>query len=422
MIKIKKIVGILLAVSAFLVNYSSPVTKYCALPNEIIVREGEKVEIDFGLPVKFENDKEYTKLEISTRNNDIVLGGVLAASIVSSDDTSKQVSYSAFGILPSRNFDVITIEENQVVLGGQSIGIILQCDGVLVVGYSEVILEDATTSMPAKSVGIQIGDFITHVDGELIDSAAHLGNLIRTSRGKDVTLSLRRNSMKKEIEITPKKDRQDKQYHIGIWGRDSSSGVGTLTYYIPNDETFAALGHSISDADSSTILKVREGEIYSSKIVEIVKGSAGSPGELRGEFMLEVDKIGDIVNNSFYGLYGNLNLNKIEQKNKLISVAQNHEIREGSAILYTTIDSEGIKGYKCEISKIDLNSTEYNKNFIVTVVDEDLIERTGGIVQGMSGSPIVQDGKLIGAVTHVFINNPKMGHGIFISSMINEDK
>lgn len=419
--KIKNLIGIILAISAFLLNYSSPVVTYSRFPDEIIVREGQALQLNFGLPVKYHYD-DNAGFEMSADDKNFVMGNATIASIISTDASSKEVYFSAFGILPSKRVEIITVDSDQVILGGQPIGIILQCDGILVVGFSEIINLDASTSTPAKSSGIQIGDFITHVDNVKIDSAAHLGNLIKTSKGEELNITVRRNNKNVDIKITPEKDRQDKQYHIGIWARDSSSGIGTLTFIVPSTNTFAALGHAISDIDSGKILTVKEGDIYSSKIFEICKGAPGSPGEIKGEFILEVDKIGDIEKNTLFGLYGKMNTSDIDIENGLIEIAQNTEVVEGDAIMYTSIDNEGVKGYACKISRIDLDSTHYNKNFIVTITDEDLLSRTGGIVQGMSGSPIVQDGKLVGAVTHVFINNPSMGHGVFISSMVYECK
>ena len=420
--KVKNFIGIILAISAFLINYSKPVITYADVPDEIIVREGQSLNLDFGLPVKYHYDNDNSNLKISTSEDNLVLGNSTIASIEATNVSSTEVYYRVFGILPSKKLDIVTVDSDQVILGGQSIGIILQCDGVLVVGFSQVINMDAVTVSPAKSSGVQVGDFITSVNGVKVDSAMHLGHIIKTSKGEELNVTVNRNDKDVDLKVLPEKDRQDKEYHIGVWGRDSSSGIGTLTYLIPNSKDFAALGHAISDVDSGKILSVREGDIYKSKIVEISKGTPGAPGEIKGEFILEVDKIGEIENNCSFGLYGNIRSKDINQYGELIQVAQNSEVLESEATIYTTIDNEGVKGYSCEISRIDLNSTEYNKNFIVTITDEELLNRTGGIVQGMSGSPIVQNGKLIGAVTHVFVNNPASGHGIFISSMINQSK
>lgn len=207
---------------------------------------------------------------------------------------------------------------------------------------------------------------------------------------------------------------------MGIWGRDSSSGIGTLTYIDPDTRKFGALGHSISDVDAGVILKIRNGEIYSSKIAEIFKGVPGMPGELRGEFVLEIDQIGTIRENTRFGLFGQVQSDSALEESQLIDVAQNNEVIEGEATIYTCIDNEGVKPYTCTLSKVDYTSVNTNKNFIVSITDPDLISATGGIVQGMSGSPIVQNGKLVGAVTHVFVNNPSIGHGVFISTMMRQ--
>lgn len=419
--RIKNLIGILLAATAVAINYSAPVITYTNIPNEIVIENDSDWNIDFGLPVKYTivSQNKEDDFSIKADTNDMILGSTIKADINSNGNSKSILSYSVFGLFPKKTIDIISVDAYQVILGGQSIGITMKCEGVLIVGFSEIITEDMRTVLPAKDAGIKTADFITKVNDKDINSAAELSKIIGQSGGDVLDVEIRRDNHTLHLEITPAKDKQDGKYHIGVWGRDSSSGIGTLTFIEPYSKSFGALGHSISDLDTNSILPIKEGKIYRSRIVEIRKGMSGEPGELEGEFILGVNEIGSLQTNSPFGLYGQLyNLNNIDKEN-MVECAQISEIHKGKAMLYTTIDSEGVKGYECEVTKVDYDSVSSNKNMIIRITDEELLEKTGGIVQGMSGSPIIQNGKLIGAVTHVFVNDPTTGHAVFITSMVD---
>ena len=224
-----------------------------------------------------------------------------------------------------------------------------------------------------------------------------------------------------EVEVSPVQDKDDGQFKLGLWVRDSTAGVGTLTYYDPSNQSFASLGHPITDVDTQEILSVKEGEILESKILDIKQGQAGTPGELKGSFSASQTRLGKIETNNEFGIYGKM-YDEINNSiySEPLEVGAQDNVKLGKATLLTTIDSSGIQEFECEIVKANRQNVPSSKGMIIKITDPELLETTGGIVQGMSGSPVIQDGKLIGAVTHVFINDPTQGYGMYIDWMLEQ--
>ena len=423
--KIKKFIGIVLALLAIGLNYSTPVRTFASLPEQIVIREGQLRELDFGLPVSYTiiNEKSEQNVEDDSVTADTgrsVLGGATTANITSNyyHKGSSYINVSAFGIFPIKKIQIITMRDREIIPCGHSIGVMLNVKGVLIVGFCDVLDNDGAMYSPARNAGLNAGDFVLEVDGTKIRNASHLASIINHSDGSTMAFTVQRNNIKKIIEVKPIKDKQDNLYHVGIWGRDSSSGIGTLTYIDPANGKFGALGHPISDGDTGKILQVDHGDIFRSRVVQIHKGLAGQPGEFKGQFSGSIDRLGRIERNCLYGLFGVIDKNeRMDMSYKAKKVAANHEIVKGPAKILTTIDSKGVQEFDCEIIKInyDENTT---KNMVIRITDEVLLEKTGGIVQGMSGSPLIQNDKIIGAVTHVFVNDPSTGHAVFINSML----
>ena len=300
----------------------------------------------------------------------------------------------------------------KVYPGGMPFGVRFYTDGVTVTRVDEVITENGAKS-PALDAGIRLKDMITHIDGKKISSAGILSKEIADSMGKSVTLTIKRGDDIINIVLTPQKSKNDGVYKAGLWLRDSTAGVGTITFIDCNTGAFGGLGHGICDSDTGKLLPLLRGSVSAVRIGGIRKGAVGTPGELRGYFT--GGKIGAIVKNTDCGVFGVLS--EVSGELEEISVASKAELREGEAEIICTLDENGAKRYKINVSGIDTSATT-SKCFTVTVTDPALLEKTGGIVQGMSGSPIIQNGKLIGAITHVFVNDPCRGYGIFIENML----
>lgn len=313
----------------------------------------------------------------------------------------------------------IKISDIQVIPVGEVIGIKLYTSGVLVVGTSEIEGIDGQKNKPYENTGIQEGDSIISVNDIIVNNTEELIDAINLYEGESVNIKYQRENDEKNCTIKPVKDKQGK-YKIGLWVRDSAAGVGTLTFYCEQLKTFAALGHAITDIDTGEILQTSSGEIDNVSIVSVIKGKEEEPGKIQGAIN-QNSVIGNIYKNTAYGVYGviknpdNINIDY----NKKIYVAPRQEINLGGAIILSNIDGK-LKEYSVEIQRIYLNNNYDNKSMVIKIKDENLINKTGGIVQGMSGSPIIQNGKFIGAITHVFVKDPTLGYAVFADRMISE--
>ena len=296
------------------------------------------------------------------------------------------------------------VEDMEIILGGNTVGIKLLATGVLVVGVDR------------QDIEVKIGDIILEVNGTKIESNAELINYINNSNGNSLDLKINRQGEVFNISVVPKKDEFSDSYKLEIWVKDSSAGVGTITFYDKKTGKFGALGHAVTETKENYILPITTGGITETEIYSVNKGEPKLPGELKGT--LTNNTIGDISGNTDKGVYGRVyDRNSINGKS--IKIMNKSKIKEGKASIFCTLDNNGIKEYKIEIQKVLLTS-EGNKNMVIKITDKTLLEKTGGIIQGMSGSPIIQDGKLVGAVTHVFLNDPTKGYGVFIENMIED--
>ena len=307
-----------------------------------------------------------------------------------------------------------------VTPGGDSVGVRLSSNGVLVVGYSKIKSKGEEKESPAKEVGIEIGDLITKVNNKTIKSCSEFISKVKECKNKKITLEIERGSQSITKEVVPKKE-ENGEYKLGIWIRDSTAGVGTLTFFDEETGKFGALGHPVTDGDTNKLFSIEEGDILESSILSVKKGEKGNPGELRGIFLDESNPIGKIEKNTQCGIFGcNKENLKEYNKNSPMKVGFKEEIQLGKASIITTIDESGPKEYEIEIVKLFNQEEPTAKSMIIKVTDPELLEKTGGIVQGMSGSPIIQNNKIIGAVTHVLINKPDVGYGVYIDWMLKD--
>lgn len=337
-------------------------------------------------------------------------------TIQTSKGNAYWISCKLFDTIPVKKIKVQTVEEDKVSVCGQPVGLYMETKGVLIIDTGEIVQADGMTCTPAENIA-KSGDYILKVNGETIQTKKELIDKIQNSEGKEVTLLVERDEEEIPICIQPVKA-QDLKYKLGIWVRDNTQGIGTLTF-LTKEGAYGALGHGISDTDTGTLLKISQGELYEAQVVSVVKGSRGTPGELSGYIdYSEEKKLGTIEKNQENGVYGMIG---IQEQGKLplcqMSIGYKQEVCTGEAEILTNVEGE-VKAYRAQITEIFPEHSDSNKAFSIEVTDETLLSITGGIVQGMSGSPVIQNGKLIGAVTHVFVQDSTKGYGIFAEKML----
>ena len=368
---------------------------YSHIPNEISLQEFDSMA----------SAKTFTCHE---------LNNITANASVSEKD-SYEASVRLFNIFPVKNTKVSVSERKYVVPGGGIFGIRLYTKGVMIVKVESVKTKDGSVN-PGLKAGLRGGDIIISVDGKEIQDNASLSNLISSSQGKTMKLLIERNGKTAETDFTPALS-EDSKYKGGLWIRDSTAGIGTMTFYDRTNGIFAGLGHPICDVDTGECMPLSNGDAVNAVIKGCYKGSEGTPGELCGVFSGET--LGCLQINGETGIYGILD--SYNKNESTLPVALSSEVTEGHAQIISTVDEKEPQLYDIEITKIYKNAKD-QRNMIVRITDKDLISKTGGIVQGMSGSPIIQNGMLVGAVTHVFVDNAKEGYGIFVENMIETEE
>lgn len=337
------------------------------------------------------------------------------AALADSDGYAR--SYPAqirlFDAIPVKNSTVTVVHRRYVTLGGNVFGLRIFADGVIVTGVGTVA-SDGADAAPAKKAGIKQGDIIRKINGTAVTSNHDISRLIGSSSGKPMSVELLRDGKTKNVTVEPAKDTADGKYKLGMWVRDSSAGVGTVTFVDNETGTVAGLGHAICDADTGDIMPLRSGDILDVIIRGCVKGTSGTPGELCGVFGNKT--LGELYINGSTGVYGVVA--EKDPRAKKIPVALCNEVETGKAQIVSTVDGGEAEFFDIEITAVHRGEGE-EKNMVIKITDSDLLAKTGGIVQGMSGSPIVQNGMLVGAVTHVFVNDPQQGYAIFAETMIS---
>ena len=379
------------------------------IPNNIVVFEGETINLNtiFGLKI---NVNESDSIQVSSTD---------ANKIDTAGKTTAEVSL--FNNL-IKNVDVDVLPKTKVIPVGSMAGLKLYTNGVLVVGMSEIEGNDSQKYKPYENTGIKEGDTIIEINSDKIDSTEELIQKVNNSNGQNLNIKFIHDEETKECSITPVKISSN-EYKLGLWVRDSAAGVGTVTFYEPKTKLFGALGHGITDIDTEKLINIESGEFVSTRIVNIIKGKNGNPGKIQGSIE-NGQNIGTIYKNTKFGIYGQVNnLSSLNlDSSKEMEVALREEIKTGKATILCSLDNKNVESYEIEIEKIYKQNNFDNKSMQIKVTDPKLLEKTGGIIQGMSGSPIIQNGKFIGAVTHVLVNNPKEGYGVFGDLMIKQMK
>lgn len=370
------------------------------LPDSYLVSQGNRLSI--GSFFEISCTPQETELQVISNQNEDNLKSYTA-------------NLTLFGKIPIKTVAVEEVERPVLVAGGNPFGIKMHTEGVIVVDFESIVCGDKL-KCPAKDSGLKVGDIIVSVDGIKITSNGSLSEVISSSKGKELDVTVMRDENKIELDICAVFCTDDDTFKAGIYTRDSSAGIGTLTFYDPSTSEFAGLGHAVCDSDTGDILPLSSGEVVSVSINGFNKGERGKPGELLGSFTSTFSS-GKLEKNCKYGVYGSLSY--APNLSAPIMLGYKQEAQLGSAKMLTTIDGSSPCEYDIEIEKIDYTS-DGTKNMIIKVTDEKLLQKTGGILQGMSGSPIIQNDMLVGAVTHVFVNDPTRGYAIFAETMYSQ--
>ena len=377
------------------------------VPNTIRIKAGTSQKIDLGIPASGVLDVDSTRVIALNQPLTIVAGDGL---------DSCQMELKLFGILPLKNIDIEVIENNKLTPVGQPIGIYMRTQGVLVIDTGSFQSVDGQTSAPSQ-YKLQAGDYLLAMDGVAVNGKKQIKEYIENGNGNDVIMQVSRNDEIIQVRISPKQD-ENGVYKIGAWLRDSAQGIGTMTF-LDENQHFGALGHGINDTDTGELLQLGSGLLYHTEIVAIRRGERGNPGELTGVIEYQPDQVsGVIMDNTEVGIYGIVSESVAAQNfGQALPVGLKQEVELGAAQILCNIDGES-NYYDIQITRLSPNSENLNRQIAITVTDEELLSLTGGIVQGMSGAPIIQNQKIIGAVTHVLVNDATSGYGIFIENML----
>jgi stage IV sporulation protein B len=331
------------------------------------------------------------------------------------EEGSYTVQFKLFGFINLKSMDVDVVETQYLIPSGEAIGIYMETDGILVIGTGVVKGLDGLNYEPAYNI-VKSGDYILSVNGERVENKKELVQKVNLYGNQELVLEVRRNAEVVKLSVTPVTTGLE-EYKMGVWVRDNTQGIGTLTFIDENGD-FGALGHGINDVDTGQLMRLRHGKLYNTEIISIMKGQKGSPGELSGVIHYKDSEIiGEISSNTSAGIFGQVDVENYTFEELAMEIGYKQDIEAGAASILTSV-SGSVQEYDVEIQEINLNDNDANKGLVIKIVDEELLELTGGIVQGMSGSPIIQNNRLVGAVTHVFVQDSTSGFGIFIENML----
>ena len=384
------------------------------IPDQITLNEKQENVLDLNLPLTGEIEtKSVSESNVSSVNFN------QPVSITTGNPGEYNVELKLFGFIKYKNITLNVVENKTVFACGLPVGVYLKSDGILVVDNARFVNNEGNYVNPSDNI-IKKGDYIVSINGARLNNKNELIDYVMNSEGNPVILEINREGSIICVKVIPQKDSEG-DYKLGLWVRDDTQGIGTLTY-IDSDGNFGALGHGISDIDTGEIFEIHDGILYTANILNVVKGQSGTPGEYVGTIDYSTkNRLGTIYKNCERGVFGKIVLNgEIYNNLEKYEIGYKYDVKPGRAYILSGIDSD-VKKYEIRIDAIDYSSANVNKGIEFSVVDPVLLERTNGIVQGMSGSPIIQNGRIVGAVTHVFVNNPTKGYGIFIENMLEQN-
>ena len=398
--KLRKTIGLLLSLLILTGYYSPQGQAMSRQPDTLSLARGQALELPSGFPFR-----------LKVRSGDVQ---VLASqderlvSVQAGQQGKSRLGVSLFGLLPLRDVEVRVEDDTVLIPGGQAVGVALRTKGVLVVGTSD--LSGAGGASPARLAGVKSGDILLAVDGVPVNDTQHFTELVSRYSGAPLPLTVQRGDLQLRLSLSPKRDAQTGAYRIGAWVRDSTAGVGTLSFVWPDPPQaggarYGALGHAITDGDTQQVLTVGEGRLMLADIVDVNPGQRGVPGELKGSFLQEARLLGDVSQNTPLGLYGSWSADAAHPLYPDgLPIGRKDAVHTGKASILSTVGPEGMQEYAVEITRVYAQDAPAQKSMVIRVTDERLLRATGGIVQGMSGSPILQDGRIVGAVTHVCVS------------------
>ncbi|MFC4302632.1 SpoIVB peptidase [Cohnella boryungensis] len=420
----KRRIGLLVVLMLIIAVCSAPFQHFAEFPNRLRVFQGQSVSLHYAMPV-------HARASLNPQ----------VAAVNGSDDASVQVDLrrplsiqpkasgvtnlklKLFGKIPFKTVRLQVIPDLRVIPGGQTIGVKVKSAGIMVVGHHLVQTKDNAKVSPGEEAKLRLGDLIVEINGKRCDDISKIATYSETAgrNGETLKLTVQRGKTRFKTIIRPAYDSEDNAWRLGLYIRDSAAGVGTLTFYAPDQGVYGALGHVITDMDTQTPIVVGSGEILQSSVSSINKSQSGEPGEKRAHFLKEGRTLGSVERNTSFGIFGKMSqLPEHSFRSEPMSVAFAEEVKEGPAHILTVVDKQKVEKFDIEIVHVSKQSSPATKGMVIKITDPKLLERTGGIVQGMSGSPIIQNGKLVGAVTHVFVNDPSSGYGCFIEWMLQD--
>lgn len=422
---LKKSLGLILASLIVVLFTSTPVHEWTTTPANIRILEGHSTLLKLGLPVSAtvtSTNSNVADIHGSPTESKLAFNLKHPLQIDSITQGDTDVRVKVFGILPLKSVHVSVVPDIKVIPGGQSIGVKIKSSGIMVVGYN-LVKDQQRSISPGEAANIRVGDVITRIDGKNVISLEQAAQMIHHAgkEKRDLEVTVLRSKTETTIRVTPMWDKETDSYRIGLYIRDAAAGVGTLTFYAPSQNVFGALGHVISDMDTGQAIKVREGQMVRSSVTSIDKGISGQPGEKHGVMLDEGTVLGSIKKNSEFGVFGKML--KIPDNcyyKEPLPIALAEQVHEGPAKILTVVEGQKVEEFSIEIKNVLHQKYPATKSMVIKITDPRLLDKTGGIIQGMSGSPILQDGKVVGAVTHVFVNDPTQGYGVFIEWMLNE--
>jgi len=420
----KRIFGLFLVIIVGLIGISTPMQNIVAFPNELRLFDGQMKNVQYSVPVQAELSFDPKSLQVNgSSQSSLSVSLKEPLSLHSYQIGQTQMKVRLFGKIPFKTVKVDVVPNLKVVPGGQTIGVKVNSAGVLVVGHHQVVDESGNKLSPGEAAGLRLGDLIVAINKHKVDDVRTLGELCDklSSNKKPLSITFVRNGKTMTTKLKPIYNTQEKEWRVGLYIRDSAAGVGTLTFYAPDQGVYGALGHVITDMDTGTPIVVGKGEILQASVTSINKSQNGDPGEKRAHFVKEKQILGNIERNTPFGIFGKMSqMPSHSYEEEAIPVAFAEDVKEGPAQILTVVNGQKVERFDIEVVHVAKQSSPATKGMVIKVTDERLINKTGGIVQGMSGSPIIQDGKLIGAVTHVFVNDPTSGYGCFIEWMLQD--
>jgi stage IV sporulation protein B len=402
---------------------SAPIRHFAAFPSELRMFQGQAIQLDYAMPV---HAQASVNPQVAAVNGNI--GPRLHVdlrqplSIQSKQSGITELKLRLFGRIPFKTVKLKVIPDLRVIPGGQTIGVKVKSAGIMVVGHHLVQTGPDSKSSPGEDAKLKLGDLIVEINGKTLNDVSKIAVIAEASgrSGKPLELIVQRGKERFRTKLIPVYDQEDKAWRLGLYIRDSAAGVGTLTFYAPDQGVYGALGHVITDMDTQTPITVGSGEILHSSVTSISRSQNGEPGEKRATFR-DGKSLGTVERNTPFGIFGKMpDMPDHAYYEDPMPVAFSEEVEEGPAEILTVVSEQKVERFSIEIVHVAKQSAPATKGLVIRITDPKLLERTGGIVQGMSGSPILQKGKLVGAVTHVFVNDPTSGYGCFIEWMLQD--